>query len=207
MYYHVQYQRYPNGARIRTFTAGLTSANRKALATILKQWSRLGDPPVAAPAQARSRHAGVALAPGARTTVLSGVGPGVLNALSARVTPADRVDLRRIVLRVYWDGAARPAIESPIGDFFGAGFGDQRMRALPCAMTDNGYVCYWPMPFRNAYRVELENTGKTPAYISLDARIAPLRANAAGGLLPRSWRQTTVSGEPFHILHVTGREL
>jgi hypothetical protein len=32
-------------------------------------------------------------------------------------------DHSELVLRMYWDGADRPAVESPVGDFFAAGFG------------------------------------------------------------------------------------
>ena len=32
--------------------------------------------------------------------------------------------LKRIVLRIYWDGEPTPSVEAPIGDFFGLGLGD-----------------------------------------------------------------------------------
>src|SRR5207253_10418897 len=37
---------------------------------------------------------------------------------------ADSTDhLRELVLRIYWDGAEKPAVACPLGDFFGLGFG------------------------------------------------------------------------------------
>jgi hypothetical protein len=54
-----------------------------------------------------------------------------------------------IVIRMYWDGASEPAVEAPIGDFFGAGFGLRReLKSLPVEVEGgDGYNCYWPMPF------------------------------------------------------------
>jgi len=54
-----------------------------------------------------------------------------------------------IVLRMYWDDGAFPAVEAPLGDFFAAGFGlRQEIRSVPVQVEGgDGYNCYWPMPF------------------------------------------------------------
>jgi hypothetical protein len=54
-----------------------------------------------------------------------------------------------IVLRMYWDDAREPAVEAPIGDFFGAGFGLRReLQSVPVEVEGgDAYNCYWPMPF------------------------------------------------------------
>jgi hypothetical protein len=54
-----------------------------------------------------------------------------------------------IVLRMYWDNNKEPAVEAPIGDFFGAGFGLRReIISAPVQVEGgDGYNCYWPMPF------------------------------------------------------------
>ncbi len=67
---------------------------------------------------------------------------------------------RAVVLRIYWDGAAVPSVETPVGDFFGAGNG---MRAdidsLPVKASSygRGYNCYWPMPFRKEAKIVIAN--------------------------------------------------
>jgi hypothetical protein len=67
-----------------------------------------------------------------------------------------------IVLRIYWDGAADPAVESPLGDFFAAGFGlRNEIRSLPVAVEGgDGYNCFWPMPFRKGAKVTVTNDGE-----------------------------------------------
>ncbi len=54
-----------------------------------------------------------------------------------------------IVLRMYWDDAKEPAVEAPLGDFFGAGFGERHeLLSLPVSVEGgDGYNCFWPMPF------------------------------------------------------------
>jgi len=66
-----------------------------------------------------------------------------------------------IVLRMYWDGAAEPAVEAPLGDFFGAGFGRRlELRSVPVQVeTGDGYNCFWPMPFHSRGLVTVTNEG------------------------------------------------
>ena len=67
-----------------------------------------------------------------------------------------------IVLRMYWDDGKQPAVETPIGDFFGAGFGLRReVRSIPVQVEGgDGYNCYWPMPFRKRGLVTITNEGQ-----------------------------------------------
>ncbi|MES0326252.1 MAG: DUF2961 domain-containing protein, partial [Candidatus Bathyarchaeia archaeon] len=57
--------------------------------------------------------------------------------------------LRKLVLRMHWDGEENPSVECPIGDFFGIGHGvDQPFISLPIRVSSDGRArnCYWPMP-------------------------------------------------------------
>jgi hypothetical protein len=69
-----------------------------------------------------------------------------------------------LVLRIYWDGAAEPAVESPVGDFFAAGFGQRAEVNSAVVQVEGGdsYNCYWPMPFHKSARIEIENQGAKP---------------------------------------------
>ena len=66
-----------------------------------------------------------------------------------------------IVLRMYWDDAKEPAVEAPLGDFFGAGFGLRReVRSVPVQVeSGDGYNCYWPMPFHKRGLITITNEG------------------------------------------------
>ncbi len=67
-----------------------------------------------------------------------------------------------IVLRMYWDDGEYPAVEAPLGDFFGAGFGLRReLRSLPVLVEGgDGYNCYWQMPFFKRGKITVTNEGK-----------------------------------------------
>lgn len=69
-----------------------------------------------------------------------------------------------LVLRMFWDGASEPAVESPVGDFFAAGFG-KRAAVNSAPITVEGgdaYNCWWPMPFFRSARVTITNQGRKP---------------------------------------------
>jgi len=73
-------------------------------------------------------------------------------------------DHSELVLRMYWDGAAEPAVESPVGDFFAAGFGQRADVNSATIIVEGGdaYNCYWPMPFHKSARIEIENQSNKP---------------------------------------------
>ena len=69
------------------------------------------------------------------------------------------VNWRRLVLRFFWDGDERPAVEVPVGDFFCNGWCQfSQVSALPVAVNPNGGMnCFWEMPFRRRARITLEH--------------------------------------------------
>jgi len=46
-------------------------------------------------------------------------GPGEVSHLWFTIDSPEPYHLKRIVLRIYWDGEENPSVETPIGDFFG----------------------------------------------------------------------------------------
>ncbi|MBN2578402.1 MAG: DUF2961 domain-containing protein [Pirellulales bacterium] len=102
------------------------------------------------------------LAPGERRTFTTLEGPGEIRHIWFTIA-GDRRYPRSLVLRMYWDGAAVPSVETPIGDFFAAGNGmTANVSTLPIEVTSYGRALnsYWHMPFRKQARVELENQSK-----------------------------------------------
>ncbi|MGI8869107.1 MAG: glycoside hydrolase family 172 protein [Mycobacteriales bacterium] len=83
-------------------------------------------------------------------------GPGTITHMWITVDPAW---WRRLVLRFYWDGADRPAIEVPLGDFFCNGWCQPaNVVSVPVAVNPKGgFNSYWPMPFRRSARITVEN--------------------------------------------------
>jgi len=72
-------------------------------------------------------------------------------------------NLRGLRLQMYWDGAPRPAVDAPLGDFFGHMMG--RMAPFQSAFFSSpegrSFVCHVPMPFRRGMRIVVRNeTGR-----------------------------------------------
>jgi hypothetical protein len=207
MYYHVQFQRFPDGTKVRTFTTTLNAADQAALKTVLGQWQHIGDPLIQETSAYRDGSNATELAPGGNVQFPLPPGPATLTELHATISPADRTSLRSVVARVYWDGSSAPAIEAPIGDLFGVDFTSARYRASMMAAKDDGFSLYWPMPYRSSGKIVLTNFGEHSVHVSLQTHVSPKeKVSPDAGYFHAQWhRQTTVTGEPFHILQTTGR--
>jgi hypothetical protein len=94
--------------------------------------------------------------------------PGVIRHVWMTVACSDPLHLRKLVLRMYWDGEEEPSVEVPLGDFFGVGHGQTRnFWSLPLQMSpEDGKAlnCWFPMPFASA-RIELENEADADALV------------------------------------------
>ena len=69
---------------------------------------------------------------------------------------------RHLLLRAYWDGHGDASIATPLGDFFGMGWGeyDPLNSAAVCVNPASGFNCYWEMPFKTQARITLENVSQ-----------------------------------------------
>lgn len=79
--------------------------------------------------------------------------------------PADQDEaecLRKLVLQIYWDGHEKPAVWTPLGDFFGAAMGNHRYRTVPCGMHHLECYSNWYMPFGNGAELRIENKSSEP---------------------------------------------
>lgn len=114
--------------------------------------------------------------PGGTLTVLDTDGPGMISHLWFTIADNEPYHLKRIVLRMYWDGESSPSVETPIGDFFGLGLGiyyewQSQMLSVGSVKALN---CFFPMPFARHARITLTNEGKQAVdslYYNIDYRL------------------------------------
>jgi hypothetical protein len=123
------------------------------------------------------------VAPGATLTVLDAEGPGTISHIWFTIADNEPYHLKRIVLRMYWDGEQAPSVEAPIGDFFGLGLGEYH--SWQSQMLSVGSVkslnCFFPMPFSKHARITVTNEGKQPIgsfYYNIDYRSQPVAHDA-----------------------------
>jgi hypothetical protein len=104
------------------------------------------------------------IAPG-ETRVIGAVdGPGIIKHIWCTLASGELHHLKKYVLRMYWDGETLPAVESPLGDFFGLGLGDYIVyESGPLSVgSQKALNCFFPMPFRKSARITLTNEGEQP---------------------------------------------
>lgn len=70
--------------------------------------------------------------------------------------------LRSLKIEIYWDGAAKPAVSAPVGDFFGIGLG-QKVPFQSVFFSDpegRSFNCFIPMPFKTGMKIVMVNESK-----------------------------------------------
>jgi hypothetical protein len=111
--------------------------------------------------------------PGETRVIGEAEGPGIITHMWFTMTTPEPYHLKRIVLRMYWDGDGQPAVESPIGDFFGLGLGEYFLyESGPLSVgSQKALNCYFPMPFRKSAKITITNEGERPVngfYYNID---------------------------------------
>ena len=200
------------GARIRRGprrTAG-TAVTGRDIARIRRVRTRSISPenPTGAPGQGGRATEGTGAA-AARE-----LGPGWKVSPSIEIEPGTTIDLavidgpgrithiwltthpdhwRSLLLRAHWDGDPKPAVEVPVGDFFGQGWGRfaQLSSSMIAVNPHGGLNSYWPMPFRAAARLTLENLAPARPIVYYQVTYELGRATTErSGYLHAQWRRS-----------------
>jgi hypothetical protein len=110
--------------------------------------------------------------PGETHVLLDARGPGMITHMwitflgpePQNWAPQGSADHQELMMRMYWDGNPRPAVEAPVGDFFANCFGKRsEVISLPVVVEDaDSYNSFWRMPFQKAARIEIENQSSKP---------------------------------------------
>jgi len=103
-------------------------------------------------------HAFEKLAAGASVDLLDYSGAGVITRIWLTINNREPEMLRSLVLRCWWDGASKPAVEVPLGDFFSCGSNlcefENDLFSSPEGRSFNSFV---PMPFKKSARISVSN--------------------------------------------------
>lgn len=202
-YYHVDYRQFSTAEGVTTFSPSDPAldvvATLRAAGTI--------DPKPAAPRVADNNRV-VELPAGAGLTIAESTGSGIISALHLWLPePTDQL-LTGLRLAIEFDG--RTMVDSPLGEFFGAGLGITNVRSLMFATIPQpgGALAlseWWPMPFARIARVTLVNTTGNPVPgIDSDVVTAPdpqwapaLASGRAGYFTARSHAGPTALGQDW----------
>jgi hypothetical protein len=133
---------------------------------------------------------------GSTITVLDDAGPGEISHIWFTIADQEQFHLKKIVLRMYWDGEQTPSVEAPIGDFFGLGIGEYFLyQSAPLAVgADKALNCFFPMPFQKHARITVTNEGHDPIrslYWNIDWRAFRSPLPGAMAYFHAQYRQVT----------------
>jgi hypothetical protein len=139
-------------------------------------------------------------------------GAGMVRRIWVTISDRSPAMLRGLVFRCWWDGADRPAIDVPFGDFFGLTLG--RMATFENAWFDTAegrsFNCRLPMPFRSGFRMAVTNESGQPLralYYDVNFTVGDEHGEGTG-YLHACWRREnpTALREDFTVLpRVEGR--
>lgn len=150
----------------------------------------------------------VVLFPGNTIPIFSAHDPGRILSLSIGPAEIFAGNGRAIVLRIYWDGAHRPAVEVPVGDFFGYSFGEPATQSLLLGTRDGWNYVRFPMPFAKSARIELsdQRTSGPPLQVTVKVLVSTQGKRPDEGTFHAEWRREnpTTRGKPFTYLDVSG---
>lgn len=213
LFYQVNYCNLPKGRRVKTFTGEVTPAEATKLAAVVENWKKGGM--AETPAGCTSSTESLSLAPGAQQALKDLAGPAIVRELtvtpdfSKLPTAVDREKiLRDVVLRISWDGASSPSVAVPLGDFFGSFWRRTRYQSMYFGLTNNTFVCRFPMPFQKSAQISFENQGQQPVNLSVNVSCEALPAwDANWAYFHSSWSRSTPQdiGKPHAILRTTGK--
>jgi len=115
-------------------------------------------------------------------TLADASGTGAIQHIWLTPAVAATTTWRSLILRIYWDGEKSPSVEAPLGDFFAMGLGQYaQVSSLAVAVNPgSAFNCYWVMPFRKHFRIEVENRAATNAtlYFQIDYALSDVPADA-----------------------------
>jgi hypothetical protein len=178
-WYQYTYLTYPNTNGVNTWAGPQEDSS-----TVRSQWTHLGDDPKSTAGNVTVSN--TVTIPNGKSVVLAKLhGAGSIASLKLQLDPYDSKVFYHTILRIYWDGDKHPAVDMPIGLFFGGG-GETypNCKSLPGMLlntlfygfdgTNHNFYCYWPMPYWKSARLELVNeSGEDLKSVSCDVQYKP----------------------------------
>jgi Protein of unknown function (DUF2961) len=167
-FHQLQYRLFTDGTKVQSFNTSLNAQENQALSEIHTLWTKT---PKLAGDFIRDKglqqtEKTVLFEPGESKTIFTATTGGRISGIELSPSSAFEKITNNIHLRIWWDNESEPAVDCPVSDFFGYGFGEPSMRSLLLGSENGHDYCYIPMPFDKSARVELVNDSNGTVSIS-----------------------------------------
>jgi len=146
------------------------------------------------------------IAPGEKKSLFDVNGTGIIRRMWLSGTIGLNEKQRRAVrIDMYWDGASKPAVSAPVGDFFGIGLGlsakyDNALFQSPEGRSFNFTI---PMPFRKSALITLTNESSEEVWVWFDIDYLEMKELPEDALFFHAyWNRNpkTTPGKDYEIL-------
>lgn len=207
-WYQNTYIAYPQGSDVESWNDPRLD-NRK----VRNQWKNVGSDPKSTEGN-RVIQRKISVRKGQVKTIAELRGQGSIASLKMNLNPFTKETFFNSILRIYWDGDSTPAVDVPLGYFFGAGGKDykiaddiwQKKLANLFFGFDNqtgDLYAYWAMPYWKSAKIEIHNNSSRDIQALScelqykDANVLNYPAGAAGYFHARRTVDTDNKTKPF----------
>ncbi|HOE67654.1 MAG TPA: DUF2961 domain-containing protein [Candidatus Hydrogenedentes bacterium] len=208
-FYQITFQKFAKGFGVSSFSPKVAKRDKTKMDRVAAAWNHLGAHPWPEAIKSVFSPTDVTVEPGKTAVLAERQGAGVLHLLELTIAAKDPKWLRKTVLRVTVDGAARPHVECPVGDFFMQPFPGEEVKSLLVGKRgDDQYYSFWPMPFASGITVELVNESNAPVSVNTQWGGESMRSLPKNmGRFHATWRRLdpVPDGELYPILNAKGR--
>jgi hypothetical protein len=179
-YFQATYTLFAPGTKVPSFKLPISAEDDAALKAADDKEARVGEDVFGPYAGEKTETANISAAPGQWTSGFSAEGQGAITALKVKLdlpqdAEAQRQLLRKLAIRITWDGEDKPAVWTPLGDFFATVGGAAPFASLPTGLQQDGTLySYWYMPFGKSAKIEFGNDGDAAVPLAVSVSHAPL---------------------------------
>lgn len=139
-------------------------------------------------------------------------GPGMITMIHFAL-PNGKTLNRDTILRIWWDGEAKPSVESPLVDFFCDPNGVLERVDTALVNKKRGWNAYFPMPFAKSARIELESESLAPDIVKANPCYSYVMYRSLESLPPNAlyfhatWRQQSLllGKEDYKVFEAQGK--
>jgi len=170
-YWQVTYTRYSKNTPVKTLTWPLSDEENKVLDQVCQTWLQAESTPPEAPYRWTLQKT-IILKPDASAEVAL-ADSGVISQLRLHASPGVPEVFGNVRIQMFWDGEKTPAVDVPIGYFFGnvaTGYKDPYHSLLLGVDKDYAY-CRFPMPFGRGSAVRFVNDSVDGVTLKLDVQV------------------------------------
>ncbi len=172
-FYHIQIRRYEPGTKVATFSQEQlhqAEPSIRQVAAVLRE----PDSQCAPSENTNKVKNSIQIKPKAKELALEVQGSQVIKQLMIKLQADNRFDaLRQTVMTINFDDYTVAQVQSPVGDFFGAGPGVNPYTSLPFTVKPNGTMeCRYPMPFAGNAKIYLHNLGTQEVNAELEVIVS-----------------------------------